>query len=472
MPVKKKIHIASSLIFCTLLTACSLTQTEYTEPTITMPAQWSNSETATTTLQINNENWWQDFDDPALNTAVEQALARNNNFALAALKVQHARLKTDMANNARWPIPATGFNSTTSRNVSRSENISHRYEANIGIRYQLDLWGKLAHEQNAKEWEAQATEQDKQSARLSLISTTATLYWKLAYLQERIAISNSSIEYASQTLKLINAQQRAGAVGQLEVMSAQRQLANQQAEHTQLLQNLAETRNAYAMLFDQPPENMTGKEPQQLPDKPLPVIAPDLPASLLGRRPDLHAVELRLRATLAQGDAVRASYYPDFTLTSSVAYASDALGSVLKNPVAVLGLGTGLPFLNVHEMTINRALTANEYEQAVTAFRQTLYEALGEVESSLSAHTHYSEQATQLDIALAAARNVERIYEKRYRAGNVSLSDWLGAQQARRQAEAALLENRYNRLLNFVDINLALGGSTLNSATAHSTQLK
>jgi NodT family efflux transporter outer membrane factor (OMF) lipoprotein len=435
-----------------------------------MPAQWKNSETVAAALQSSNENWWQDFNDPALNAAVEQALAHNNNLALAALKVQHARLETDRANNARWPTPTTGFNSTASRNVSRSESISRRYEANIGIRYQLDLWGKLAHEQAANEWEAQATEQDKQSARLSLISTTATLYWKLAYLQERIAISNSSIEYAAQTLKLVNAQQRAGAVGQLEVMSAQRQLANQQAEHTQLLQALSETRNAYAILFDQPPENITGQEPQQLPDKPLPAIAPDLPASLLGRRPDLHATELRLRATLAEGDAVRASYYPDFTLTSSVAYASDALGSVLKNPAAVLGIGTGLPFLNVREMNIHRALTANEYEQAVTAFRQTLYEALGEVESSLSAHTHYSEQATQLGIALAAARNVERIYEKRYRAGNVSLSDWLDAQQARRQAEAALLENHYNRLLNFVDINLALGGSTINSGTARSMQ--
>ena len=448
-----------------LIAACSWTETPYTSPAITIPAQWQHTEVAVDTNKKLGENWWQDFGDPALNTAIEQALARNNNYALTALKVRHAQLQADIANNARWPTPAVGINSAASRAVGKSDDINHLYETNLGIRYQVDLWGVLAHEQNAKEWEAQATEQDRQSARLALISTTATLYWKLAYLHQRIAISSSSIMYAEQTLTLVNAQQRAGAVGQLEVLSAQQQLASQQAGHTQLLQSLSATRNAFATLFDQPPEfnlapeNLTSHEQQQLPDAALPSIAADLPASLLGRRPDLRAAELRLRSTLAEGDSLRASYYPDFTLTTSLGYASNSLGSVLKNPVAILGAGTGLPFLNVRAMKLNRALTANEYEQAVITFRQTLYEALSEVESNLSAHSYYSEQAAQLQISQTSALAVERIYEKRYRAGNVSLARWLDSQETRRQADIALLENHYNRLLNFIDVNMTLGGS-------------
>lgn len=52
------------------------------------------------------------------------------------------------------------------------------------------------------------------------------------------------------------------------------------------------------------------QEPAQLPQSALPNIAVGLPAEILSRRPDLQASELRLRKTLANKDATKASYYP------------------------------------------------------------------------------------------------------------------------------------------------------------------
>ena len=168
---------------------------------------------------------------------------------------------------------------------------------------------------------------------------------------------------------------------------------------------------------------------------------------------------MRLRSTLASGDATRLSYYPQLSLTGALGGSSSALGSVLANPVATLGAGLVLPFLNQTEMRTNAAIAQTDYERAVVQFRQTLYQALADVDNALSARRQYAEQAVQLEQSLADARRAERLYEVRYRAGAVALKPWLDAQEKRRNAEIALAENRLNRLVNHATLYQALGGT-------------
>ena len=147
------------------------------------------------------------------------------------------------------------------------------------------------------------------------------------------------------------------------------------------------------------------------------------------------------------------------SLTGALGGSSSALGSVLANPVATLGAGLVLPFLNQTEMRTNAAIAQTDYERAVVQFRQTLYQALADVDNALSARRQYAEQAVQLEQSLADARRAERLYEVRYRAGAVALKPWLDAQEKRRNAEIALAENRLNRLVNHATLYQALGGT-------------
>ena len=110
-------------------------------------------------------------------------------------------------------------------------------------------------------------------------------------------------------------------------------------------------------------------------------------------------------------------------------------------------------------MRTNAAIAQTDYERAVVQFRQTLYQALADVDNALSARRQYAEQAVQLEQSLADARRAERLYEVRYRAGAVALKPWLDAQEKRRNAEIALAENRLNRLVNHATLYQALGGT-------------
>ena len=453
--------LAAVLLGLALSGCAALNDTPYSTPRLKLPSAWEHAQagSAATASSANLERWWQRFADAELDTLIELMLERNNDLAAATLKVRRARLAADLADDALSPSLAASADSSASRSLKHGGGTTQSHAVSASVSYELDLWGKLAKQRDAKVWEAAATEQDKQSTRLSLIGTTATLYWKIGYLKQRLALSQDSIAYAERTRQLVRAQKAAGAASQLDLLNAEQTLASQQASHTELMQQLAEARNALSLLFDGPPGSRF-QELERLPERALPAIDAGVPAQLLARRPDLAAAELRLRATLASGDATRASYYPDISLTGSLGSSSTALSQALSNPVATLGAGLTLPFLQWREMQLNSKVSEAEYQQAVVEFRQTLYQALADVENALSARRQYQAQGEKLEASLSAARQAERLYEVRYRAGAAALKDWLEAQETRRQADIALLQNRYNRFANQVTVYQALGGGT------------
>ena len=189
------------------------------------------------------------------------------------------------------------------------------------------------------------------------------------------------------------------------------------------------------------------------------ISLPEIPADVLARRPDLQAAEMRLRATLAQSDATRASYLPGFNLTSSLGSSSTALRNVLNNPALSLGLGLALPFLNIGEMQRNLQTSRNNYELAVVNFRQALYKALAETENALSARQHVQQQWQFQQQAHVQATRADQLAEVRYRAGAISLKAWLDAQESRRSAALAEQDAALARLQNHVTLIQALGGS-------------
>jgi len=420
-----------------------------------MPQQWQE-QTVTGTAVADQAQWWKSFNDPILDDLIDHALRSNNDLAAATIKVRRALLKSGLTNTNLTPSVNISADSSYNRDLKQNSN-SENYSVIGNLSYELDLWGRLESLRTADIWEVKATEADRQNTALSLIATTASSYWQIAYLNQQIASSQASIAYAEKTLDLVQVKYRAGAVSKLDSVQAQQNVATQKAALSQLFMQRNEARNALAILFDQPPEN-TMPERNQLPDNPLPVIESGLPAEILGRRPDLRAAELRLRESLANLDATRASFYPTFTLTGSLGTSSASLTNALQNPIAALGAGLVLPFVQWNTMNVNIRVSETQYEEAVVNFRQTLYKALSEVENALSANIRYQEEGLRLEQALSLAKQAEFLLEVRYRAGATPMQSWLDAQESRRSAEISLARNRLNRLVNLMKLYQVMGG--------------
>jgi NodT family efflux transporter outer membrane factor (OMF) lipoprotein len=449
------------LLFRTALTAalalnlggCAMMRTPYVQPAVSASPQWRYGEGAA--VAPAGDAWWRRFGDPQLDRLVDRALARNNDLAVAAINLRRAQLQSRYA-VINPTVSGTG-SLGTARTLSDPPVSSRVQNFSLLASYEVDLFDALAAQKDAASWEAKATAQDLASARLSLIATTVDDYFLVAYLNDHIVFAQQSVAYAQRALDLVTVQARAGAASSLEVAEAAQNLSSQQAGLHDLIEQRVEARNALDLLLNGETA-APADELQKLPNGTPPPIDAGLPASLLARRPDLQATELRLREKLAQVDQARLSFYPVLSLTGSLGNSSAALNNLFQHPIGSLGAQIALPFLQFDQVQLGVGVSRANYEVATAQFRQTLYQALTDVENALSAREQLAARGVALEDSLKNARTVERLDEIRYRAGAIPLQVWLDAQQTRRQAEDALALNRLNRIENYVTLCKALGG--------------
>ena len=112
-------------------------------------------------------------------------------------------------------------------------------------------------------------------------------------------------------------------------------------------------------------------------------------------------------------------------------------------------------------MQINNDIADIDYQSAIVSYRKTLYSAFEDVDNAISAKQQYAYQGEKLELQFSAAAQAEAIYESQYRHGAIGIQNWIDAQENRRSAEAALLENRYNQLTAQATLYQALGGSDI-----------
>lgn len=407
---------------------------------------------------VRDDAWWQQFGDPRLDRVVAQALAANTDLASAGLAVQRARLQAGLAGNALLPQPSGSVGGNGSRALDRSADWNRSTSAGVSLQWEIDLWGRLRAQRDIAQWEAQARTEDLQNTALLVIGDVTTQYWTLAFLNQSIAAGEANLARLARTRQLVQARFDAGAVSRLEVRQAAQALEAQRAAQSALEQQRVASRNALTVLLDGQPWPLAD-EPQVLLDGTRPVIAEGLPADLLGRRPDLRAAELRLRNSLDSIRVTATQYYPALSLTGGVGTGATTLSNVLQNPVATLGAGLSLPFLNIAQARLNTQLAGTDYQIAANDFRRTLYTALSEVDNALSAREQFATQVAASQASYDEAVEIERMYEVRYRVGATDLRTWLEAQQTRRDAELSLASVKQRQLINDVTLFKALGGS-------------
>ncbi len=457
-------RLASVMLLSGSLFGCAaVVKTPYQAPVVEIPHNFAHSKalSAQVHADVYQDRWWQLFQDAQLNQLIEQVLQQNTNLAVAGIQLQQARLQAGLTENRQGVRVNSSASTGHSIDLNSGSDSSRGVSLNAGVSYELDLFGKLARQTEATQWEALASEQDLQATAQSLIATTTNVYWQLGYLNERLAVTQQNLASTQKTYELVRTQYRAGAVSGLDLTQAEQSVQSQKASLSQIQQQLVETRTALAVLLQQSVQQLNIAEPKRLPQVKMPNIDAGLPAELLSRRPDLQAAELRLRKALATKDATRASYYPSISLTGSLGSSSTSLTQLLQNPSLALGANLSLPFLQYNDMKKDLAMSDLEYEKVIMQYRQTLYQAFADVENALSNRTEMNQQVALQQRNVELAEKTERLTQVRYNNGAIALKNLIDAQKTTRDARLALVQTKQNQYNSYVQLMQVLGGSPL-----------
>lgn len=445
------------------LSACAVGP-NYKRPTTPTPPAFKEADgwaPAAPADMLDRGPWWTLFEDDDLNKLEADVAANNQNLAaqLAAYRQAHALVAEARA--AFFPTVTAGFaanDSSGHSGLSGKTAVVRSYAPSVGATWAPDLWGKVRRQVEAARATAQADWASAQNVRLSMQTELATDYLQMRAIDEELRLYAKTVEGYKTVLTVSQNQYAAGTVGRSAVLTAQAQLFDAEATTRTLHEQRQQLEHAIAVLSGRPPAELT------LEPKPFTLKTPEVPAgvpsALLQRRPDIAAAERQVRASNAQIGVQIAAFFPNVTLNASYGFSGNTLSNIFNasNKTWSFGSNSVETLFEGGQRFAAVSAARAAHDQSVAQYRQTVLTALQQVEDELIA-LKMLEQAAQLARqSSAAADEAEQIAVNQFRAGTVSSTDVVVAEQTALSERRAVITYQEERLVAIVSLIEALGG--------------
>jgi NodT family efflux transporter outer membrane factor (OMF) lipoprotein len=402
--------------------------------------------------------WWQLFEDPVLNELAARVEIDNQNVAAAVARYAQARAVLGGQRAALFPV--VDLSGDASRLGGRgSTRQGSTYQVTIGATWEPDVWGRLRRGVEGARAGEQASAADLQAAKLSSQGELAASYFTLRQLDAARALQAATIAAYERTLLITQNRYDAGVAAKTDVLQAQTQLANAQADLLGIERQRANAEHAIAVLVGRAPANF------QLAERAadvgiVPAVPLELPSTLLQRRPDIAAAERRVAQANAQIGVAQAGYYPSLLLTGRAGSGAARIGDLFESSSLVWSLGLSLA-QTIFDAGATRARVEGAQalqQESAALYRQTVLTAFQDVEDQLVAARVLQQQLVLRQQAMEAANLVEQQVLNRYQVGQVSFTDVVTVQVIAQNARRAVVQATADRQVSAVALIQSLGG--------------
>lgn len=410
--------------------------------------------------------WWSDFGSSELDALVEEALANSPDAAAAAARVMAARGRLESANASRLPSVEVGgtasrAQTTRARFGGAGSFYQNFFTATAGAAYELDLWGRLSRTRRAAWAAALSSEADRRTVRQALIADVVRGWLAVHEAQAQLDLARDTAGAYTRSRDMIEDRYQAGVAGAVDLHLARQTLSSAEALVALREQELAGARRGLEVLLGRYPAGDLAADGPGLDRLPaLPAVPAGLPSTLLERRPDIQAAEMRLRAAVETIGATKAELFPRLAVTGEAGYNSSVLEDLLKDASSVWSLAGSLamPLLNRGATTGRIDVARADAAEAEAGYVKTVLNGFREVESALSADRHQRTRRDHLAAGAESARRALSLAEDRYRQGLDGYQTVLESQRRLLQASGdRLVAERAWRAAR-VDLIQALGG--------------
>lgn len=448
-----------------LLSGC-VVGPDYQAPNAALPGKFSEGGHAEN-ANVELNPWWEAFRDKKLNSLVGQGMGENLDVQQAIERIMEARANVIVAASGGLPqINASGSASAEGSDGSYLRNTTgndHSETKTIGggadASWLIDLFGQYRRAKESANASLDAAYADVNVSRLAYLSDLTTSYIEARYNQEAYALQQKSLASRRETLKLTEDIKAAGAASSLDVVQAEGLVNTTLAELPGYQTGFNQAANHIATLLGLPATSVTASLQKGGP-QPSPRYNTKIgvPADLVRNRPDIRRAERLLAAATASIGVAEAQLYPSLSLSGTIdgsrviASAAGGLGSWSFGP------SLNIPIFNGGRLKANVDIAKSGAQQQYLAWKQTVLNAVEEVENALVAlRNNYQ--------TVAALRKVVQSYEEAlglaresYKGGATSLLDVLDAERNLANSRISLAASIRNLANNYVALNVAIGG--------------
>lgn len=420
-------------------------------PNTQLPGQWAAGATAPGPVA---NGWLSDFHDPQLEKLIAEAMAYNPDLQVAAARVEAAEASARAAGAALYPQ----VNLAGHGGGKLGGDGSGVQGVGLFASWELDLWGRVRAQRAAGAAQYESQVLDTVYARQSIAALVAKSWFLAREAAVQRALAGEMIDSAQSLVDLSRERARVGKGDELEVSQAE---ASALSYRDLQLQADVARQDALRSI-----EILAGRYPSAtvdpgltLPALPGPVPA-GLPSELLERRPDVRAAERRVAAAFYRTQQAQAARLPTISLTAGVSSISSDL-FVMKerdNPVWSVGGTILAPIFNAGALQAQVDVRTAEQKAAIADYGRIGSRAFGEVEGALGQSFNLDTRADVLVRAVRANESAVGYARTRYEVGSADLRGVQQQMLALHAARSTLARVQGERLIQRVNLHLALGG--------------
>jgi len=423
---------------------------DYIRPDAEAPDAWRQKAVrGLDTGHADLQTWWTCLDDPLLNDLIERARQANFDVKQAHARVMQSRSLRAIAAGERVPdIDAIGsytrarlsegISPLTTPGLKRTENF---YTAGGIASWEIDLWGRIRRNVESADYSLEAAFEDLRDVLVVLYADVATNYVQLRTLQARIQFAEENVKRQKATLLLTAERFKAGLVPQLDKQTTHRLGVLTGHNPDALYEELSDVGS-----IPKPPND----------------IGVGVPADLIRQRPDIRSAERRLAAQTAQIGIATALLYPQFTLFGDLLFESarGSFSGIFRAGNISWSWGPSFTW-NIFDgdrIRSNIRFEETLTDEAYFDYRQTVLEALEDVENSMVAYVQECDRRDKLYDSVVAAKESVDLVTTLYRTGLVDFQNVLDMERSLFEQQDEFESSRGIVTTNLINIYRALGG--------------
>ena len=462
--------VTVSIAAASLLSGCTMGP-DYEKADIALPDQWLTPLPELAGQQTDEQNWWQQYNDPALNALVERALQDNLNVQLQLSRIEQARAELGFERANSWPTLAAKASAGREQQPSAlmaetpGGSVRNQYSMAGMLSYEIDLWGRLSRQREAASALLEQSILAAEAVKLALITDVISYYFSVQALQQQLATLRANIDSLNQSLTIEQRRYEMGASDQLTLQRSKAALASATAMLPDLQETLQLTQSALAILVGYSPQELLSKVSfgqRSLSDLSIPNKLPaHTPSELLLNRPDVRAAEANLMAANARVGIAQAARFPSFNLNavggSTALQSSDLFSSGAENWSVAANLSA--PLFDFGRLARQVESAEAQREQANLAYQQTVLAAVGDAQDAISLLHISATRAQAYTEQYQALAESYRLAQLQYNAGAISFFELLANQRELLNAEISVTDAKRQHLLAYTTLFKAFGGS-------------